>query len=264
MYGKVYIVGAGPGDPGLITLKALNAIQHADVVVYDRLVGTEVLNYCRKECDQIFVGKEDGYHPINQEAINNILITKARSGLSVVRLKGGNPFVFGRGFEETLELSKAGIKYEVIPGLTSGLSAPIYSGIPITQRELITQCVLVTAHESPDKPESQVDWEKLAGLRNTSLIIYMGASRIEKICSKLMEFGMDGAMPVAVIENGTLPIQRTITARLDGIAEKFKVNNFHSPVIIMISPAVALKEEPSWFEKEMLSHADIAVADKKE
>ncbi len=251
-YGKVYIVGAGPGDPDLITVKALKKLRQADVVVYDRLINNDLLSYCKKECEKIFVGKKSGYHPIEQECIIEILINKAKLGFNVARLKGGNPFVFGRGSEEAAALKKAGIDFEIIPGITSGLSAPIYSGIPITQRGLITQCILITAHECPDKPETQVEWEKLAKLKNANLIIYMGASRIERICSELIKHGMNPAMPVAVIENGTLPTQRTVTAKLDEIADEFKKQNFHPPVIIMISPTVALREEISWFEKEQL------------
>ena len=152
--GKVYITGAGPGDPELITLKALNKLKHADVVVYDRLINNDLLSYCKDGCEKIFVGKESGYHPIEQEKIIEILINKSKLGFTVVRLKGGNPFVFGRGSEEAAALKKAGIEFEIIPGLTSGLSAPVYSGIPITQRGLITQCVLITAHECPGKPET--------------------------------------------------------------------------------------------------------------
>ncbi len=257
--GKVYIVGAGPGDPGLITVKAMNKLKQADVVVYDRLINNDLLSYCRKDSGKIFVGKESGYHPIEQERITNILICKSKLGFNVVRLKGGNPFIFGRGSEEAAALKAAGIEYEIIPGITSGLSAPIYSGIPITQRGLITQCVLITAHESPGKPETQVDWEKLAKLKNTSLIIYMGASRIERICSELIKYGMDPAMPAAVIENGTLSMQRTITARLDTIAEEYKKLNLHPPVIIMISPTVLLRDEISWYEKMPLFNKRIAV-----
>jgi uroporphyrin-III C-methyltransferase len=248
-YGKVYIVGAGPGDPDLITLKALKRLKSADAVVYDRLIGNDLLSYCKPGCNKIFVGKESGHHLIEQERINEILIHNAKLGYNVVRLKGGNPFVFGRGSEEAAALKKAGIEFEVIPGITSGLSAPIYSGIPITQRGLITQCVLITAHESPDKPETQVEWKKLANLKNTNLIIYMGASRIERICNELIKHGMNAAMPAAVIENGTLPEQRTITGRLDEISKEFNKQNFHPPVIIMISPTVALRDDISWFEK---------------
>jgi uroporphyrin-III C-methyltransferase len=251
-YGKVYIVGAGPGDPDLITLKALKRLKQADAVVYDRLISDELLSYCKKGCEKIFVGKESGYHPIEQDCITEILISKAKLGLNVVRLKGGNPFVFGRGSEEAAAVKKAGIDFEIIPGITSGLSAPIYSGIPITQRGMITQCILITAHECPGKPDTQVEWEKLAKLKNANLIIYMGASRIEKISRELIRYGMSPSMPVAVIENGTLPNQRTVTARLDEIAKEFKNHNFHPPVIIMISPTVSLREEISWFEKEQL------------
>ena len=263
-YGNVYIVGAGPGDPDLITLKALKKLKLADIVVYDRLINNDLLSYCKIGCEKIFAGKESGNHPIEQEKIIEILINKSKLGFNVVRLKGGNPFVFGRGSEEAAALKRAGIHFEIIPGITSGLSAPIYSGIPITQRGMITQCVLITAHECPEKSETQVEWEKLAKLKNANLIIYMGASRIERICSELIKYGMNPAMPVAVIENGTLPNQRTVTAKLDEIAEEFKKQNFRPPVIIMISPTVALRDEISWFEKKKLSNKEIMVLNESE
>jgi len=250
--GKVFITGAGPGDPGLITLNALEKLKQADVVVYDRLINSKLLSFCNENCERVFVGKESGYHPIEQEKITEILINKSKLGLNVVRLKGGDPFVYGRGSEEALELKKAGIEFEIIPGITSGLAAPVYSGIPITQRGVITQCIFITAHESPDKPDKQVDWKKLAKLKNTSLIIYMGASRIEAISEELIKYGMDPAIPVAAIENATLPKQRTLTARLDKIAGKFKQQKFRSPVIIMVSPTVALREGISWYEKNTI------------
>jgi uroporphyrin-III C-methyltransferase len=251
-FGKVYIVGAGPGDPELITIKALNKLKEADVVVYDRLINDDLLDYCKIGCEKIFVGKESGYHPIKQEEITKILITKSKLGYDVVRLKGGNPFVFGRGSEEAAALKKEGIDFEIVPGITSGLSAPIYGGIPITHRGLITQCVLITAHECPSKPETQVDWEKLAKLKNANLIIYMGASRIEKICSELIKHGMSPSMPAAAIENGTMQNQRTITASLDNLAYEFRKENFKPPVIIMISPTVSLRNDVSWFEKTLI------------
>ncbi len=262
--GKVFIAGAGPGDPGLITLNALEKLKQADVVVYDRLINTKLLSFCNENCERVFVGKESGYHPIEQEKITEILINKSKLGLNVVRLKGGDPFVYGRGSEEVFELKKAGIEFEIIPGITSGLSAPVYSGIPITQRGLITQCIFITAHECPDKPGTQVDWDKLAKLKNTSLIIYMGASRIEAISENLIKYGMDPATPAAAIENGTLPKQRTLTARLDKIAEDFKQQNFQAPVIIMVSPTVALRESISWYEKKPLFNKRIAVAGAQE
>ena len=250
--GKVFIAGAGPGDPGLITLNALEKLKQADVVVYDRLINTKLLSFCNENCERVFVGKESGYHPIEQEKITEILINKSKLGLNVVRLKGGDPFVYGRGSEEAFELKKAGIEFEIIPGITSGLAAPVYSGIPITQRGVITQCIFITAHESPDKPDKQVDWEKVAKLKNTSLIIYMGASRIKAISDELIKYGMDPAIPAAAIENATLPKQRTLTARLDKIAGEFKQQNFHSPVIIMVSPTVAFREAISWYEKNTI------------
>ena len=261
--GKVYLVGAGPGDCGLLTVKGFEKLKTADVVVYDRLINNELLSCCKKDCEKIFVGKESGYHPIEQEKITEILLKKSQGGYNVVRLKGGNPFIFGRGSEEAIELKKAGIDYEIIPGITSGLAAPIYSGIPITQRGLITQCVFVTAHECPGKPGTQVEWEKLAKLKNTSLIIYMGASRIATISEKLIEYGMDPSMPAAVVENGTLPKQRTITGRLDSIPEIFKKENFHAPAIIIISPAISLRDEISWFEKKPLLNKRIVITGEK-
>lgn len=257
--GKVYIVGAGPGDPGLITVKGLEKLKQADVIVYDRLVNDDLLAYCREDCEKIFVGKESGYHSLEQEQITEILIRKSELGLVVVRLKGGNPFIFGRGSEEAIALRNAGIDFEIIPGITSGLSAPIYSGIPITHRGLITQCVLITAHESASKPGTQVEWDKLARLKNSTLIIYMGASRIENICNKLIKHGADPSTPAAVIENGTLPKQRTITGRLDRIAQEFKAKNFHAPAIIMIGPTVAMRDEISWYEKKPLFGKRIAM-----
>ncbi len=250
--GKVYLIGAGPGDPGLITVKGLEKLKQADVVVYDRLINDDLLSYCREGCERVFVGKESGYHPVEQELITDILIRKSRLGLVVARLKGGNPFVFGRGSEEAIALKEAGIDFEIIPGITSGLSAPIYSGIPITHRGLVTQCVLITAHESPDKPGTQVEWDKLARLKNTALVIYMGASRIENICKELIRHGADPSTPAAVIENGTLPKQRTITGQLDNIAGMFKANGFHAPAIIMISPTVAMREQLLWYESQPL------------
>ncbi len=250
--GKVYLVGAGPGDPGLLTIKGLEKLKLADVVVYDRLINDDLLSYCKADCERIFVGKESGYHPIEQEQISEIMTRKAELGLTVVRLKGGNPFVFGRGSEEAIALKDAGIDYEIIPGITSGLSAPVYSGIPVTHRGMITQCVLITAHESPDKKGTQVEWEKLAALKNSTLIIYMGASRIQSICNELMKYGMDPSMPSAVIENGTLPKQRTITGRLDSIAGKFEAKGFHAPAIIIISQTVSMRDRLSWFETRPL------------
>ncbi len=257
--GRVYLVGAGPGDPGLITVKGLEKLKQADAVVYDRLVNDDLLCYCREDCEKIFVGKESGFHPVEQEQITEILIRKSELGLDVVRLKGGNPFIFGRGSEEAIALARAGIDFEIIPGITSGLSAPVYSGIPITHRGMITQCVLITAHESPGKPGTQVEWDKLAKLKNSTLVIYMGASRIENICRELISHGADPSTPAAVIENGTLPSQRTITARLDNIADEFKANGFHAPAIIMISPTVAMRNEISWYENKPLFGKRIAL-----
>ncbi len=251
--GTVYIVGAGPGDPSLITVKASEKLKQADVVVYDRLINNELLSYCKKNCEKIFVGKESGYHPIEQEKITEILIKKSKLGLEVVRLKGGDPFIFGRGSEEAIELSKAGIIFEIIPGITSGIAASIYCGIPVTQRDLVTQCVFITAHESPDKIGTQIEWEKLAKMKNTSIIIYMGASKIKMISQTLIDHGMNPQIQAAVIENATLPEQRSIISTLEKIPDKFEEQNFHAPVIIMISPTIPIKNEISWWERKKLN-----------
>lgn len=262
--GKVFLVGAGPGDKGLITIKALEKLKEADVVVYDRLINEELLSFCRKECEIIFVGKESGFHLIDQESISNILIQKSLEGKNVVRLKGGNPFVFGRGSEEAMALKKEGIPFEVVPGVTSGVAAPMYSGIPVTHRGLITQCIFITAHECPTKPGTQVEWNKLAKLKNTSLVIYMGASRIEKLTEKLIENGMDPETPAAAIENGTLPNQRTLTAKLVNIASQFRRKKFHAPVIIIISPTVKFRNDISWYEKKPLYNKRVVIAGSNE
>ncbi|MFC2084049.1 uroporphyrinogen-III C-methyltransferase [Bacteroidota bacterium] len=257
--GMVYILGAGPGDPGLLTIKGLEKLKLADVVVYDRLINNELLNYCKTDCEKIFVGKEAGFHLVEQNRITGILINKSNLGLTVVRLKGGNPFVYGRGSEEAIALRKAEIDFEIIPGITSGLAAPIYSGIPITHRGLVSQCIFITGHESTDGLETQVEWDKLAKLKYTSLIIYMGATRIELISETLMKHGMNPETPVAVIENGTLSNQKTITSNLNNISDTFKQNNLRSPCIIIISPTVPLREEISWWEKKALYNKRIVI-----
>ncbi len=259
--GKVYIVGGGPGDPGLITVKARNKLESADVIVYDRLVHNGLLAYCRDNAEKIFVGKEPGCHRVKQEEINRVLVNKAKQGLKVVRLKGGNPFIFARGSEEASALKNEGVEFEIIPGISSGTAAPIYSGIPITQRGVVTQCVLLTAHESPDKQSSQVEWKTLAKLKNTSFMIYMGASRIEKISSTLIENGLNPETPVAVIENATLSKQRTITGKLKDIAGKFRKDNLKAPVIIMISPTVEYRKDIAWWEKKPLYNKTVILTE---
>lgn len=247
--GKVCIAGAGPGDPGLITVKACERLKQADVVVYDRLINDDLLGYCKSDAEKIYVGKDPNHHCIKQDEINKILIEKAKAGNEVVRLKGGNPFIFARGSEEAIALKKAGIEFEIIPGITAGFAAPIYSGIPITERGVVTQCVLLTAHESPEKVNTQVEWEKLSKLKNTTFLMYMGASKIKMIAETMMAHGLDGQTPVAVIENATLPEQRTLTSTVENVAEEFNENNFKSPCIIMISPSVERRNEISWWEK---------------
>ncbi|OGU10624.1 MAG: uroporphyrinogen-III C-methyltransferase [Ignavibacteria bacterium GWB2_35_12] len=250
--GIVYLVGAGPGDAGLITVKGLNCLKEADVVLYDHLANVFLLSECNKECEKIFVGKEDGLHHVLQEDTINILIEKANEGKKVVRLKGGDPLIFGRGSEEAIALKEAGIDFEIIPGVTAASGASAYAGIPLTHRNLITQCVFVTAHEQSDKNSPQVDWELLGKMKNTTLVIYMGVSQIQYVVEKLINVGMSGSSTAAVIENGTLNSQRTFVTSLSELYRVVQSNYIKAPSIFIISPAVEYHEQLDWFEKKPL------------
>ena len=247
-YGKVYLAGAGPGEEDLITLKALNAIKNADVILYDKLANPNLLNYAKDDTEKIFVGKESGHHYVKQEDTIALIIQKAKEGKTTLRLKGGDPLIFGRGAEEAFALMKEGIEFEFIPGITSGLAAAMYSGIPPTCRDSVTQTVLITAHENPKKPGMQVDWENLAKLKHTNLIIYMGVMRMSKISSSLIEFGMDADTPIAIVTNATLPHQETHTSTLDKVGECIEKNNIKPPAIFIIGPTVSMREELKWFD----------------
>lgn len=262
--GIVYLIGAGPGDPGLITVKGIEKIREADVILYDNLANKEFLSQASDKAELIFVGKQAGKHFVKQEKTIEILIQKAKEGKKVVRLKGGDSLIFGRGSEEALELKKEGLPYEIIPGITAGSAASTYAGIPLTHRNLVTQCIFITAHEMPDKPERQVEWKKLAGLKNTNLLIYMGASRLPMIVKTLIENGMDKDMPAAVIENGTLPNQRVLTAKLYEMPDKVKEGGFKPPIIFMIGPTVAIREEMKWIEGKQLYGKKIVVTRAKD
>ncbi|MFC2130440.1 uroporphyrinogen-III C-methyltransferase [Bacteroidota bacterium] len=251
-YGKVYIAGAGPGDAGLITVKAMECLRNCDVIFFDRLANTELLMEARDDSEKIFVGKEAGHHYVSQEKTIELLIEKAKEGKKVLRLKGGDPLIFGRGAEEAIALRNEDIEFEFIPGITAGAAAATYAGIPFTHRNMVTQSVFITAHESPDKPESQVEWKHLAKMKNTNLIIYMGVSALPQIVKTLIKYGMDKNIPAALIENGTLPIQRTITSELRRIPKKMLANNIKPPVIFFIGPTVAFHEKLKWFENKPL------------
>ena len=261
--GKVYLVGAGPGDPGLLTLKAKECIEKGDVVVYDYLANRVFLGYARKDAELIYVGKEGGRHTMSQEKINELIVGKAKEGLKVVRLKGGDPFIFGRGGEEAQELVKAGIPFEIIPGVTSAIAVPAYAGIPLTHRDYTSTVAFITGHEDPTKETSHIEWDKLATGAGT-LVFLMGVGNLAKIASSLMEHGRSPKTPVAVIRAGTVPEQRTVTGSLDKIAEIAKQGKIRPPAIIVVGDVVRLRQELNWFEEKPLFGKRIVVTRARE
>ncbi len=256
--GKVYLVGAGPGDPGLMTRRALDLIAAADAILYDRLIPAGALDGARPEAELRYVGKRPGAPSLTQEAINALLIEHARSGRSTVRLKGGDPFVFGRGGEEAQALAGVDVPFEVVPGVTSGVAAPAYAGVPVTHRDDASAVALVTGHEDPAKPESVLDWEALAAFPGT-LVLYMGVGRLAQIAERLVAAGRSAEEPVAVIERGTLPRQRTVSGRLSDIARRVKEAGVRAPAITVVGPVARLREEIAWFERRPLFGLTVAV-----
>lgn len=245
--GRVYLVGAGPGDPELITLKGLRCLRVADVVVYDRLISPYLLDEAPSQAERVFVGKEPGCHSMQQEAITALLITYARQGRLVVRLKGGDPFVFGRGGEEALALADAGIPFEVVPGVSSAIAVPAYAGIPVTHRDYASSVTIVTGHEQHAHVSSAVNWETLAKVGGT-LVIMMGVEALAHITQQLLVGGLSPDTAAAVIQQGTVPQQRVITAALVNIAERARLAKVKSPAIIVIGAVVTLSEALAWFE----------------
>jgi uroporphyrin-III C-methyltransferase len=244
--GKVYLVGAGPGDPELITVKGLRCLRVAEVVVYDRLVNPALLDEVAVAARRIFVGKQPGRCSLRQGEINALLIEQARLGRIVVRLKGGDPFVFGRGGEEALALAEAGIAFEVVPGITSAIAVPAYAGIPVTQRGQSGMLTIVTGHETPEHAAPLVDWEALAKLDGT-LVILMGVATLPTISQRLLAAGLASTTPVAVIEQGTVPQQRMVTGPLAEIAGRATIAGLRSPAVIVIGRVVDLSALLSWF-----------------
>ncbi|MCI0818375.1 MAG: uroporphyrinogen-III C-methyltransferase, partial [Chloroflexi bacterium] len=254
--GIVYLVGAGPGDPGLITVAGLDRIREADVIVYDRLISERLLDYARADAELIYVGKVPGQvsgadvsH--DQDAINQILADKAREGRRVVRLKGGDPFVFGRGGEEAEALRAAGIPFEIVPGITSAVAVPAYAGIPVTHRGVAASFAVITGHEEPGKPQSAVDWSHLAAAVDT-LVFLMGVKNLPEIVTNLVANGRPETTPVAVIRWGTTPEQSTVTGTLADIAERVAEAGLTPPAITVVGEVVRLRENLSWFEDRPL------------
>jgi len=262
--GVVHLVGAGPGDPGLLTARALELIAAADVILYDRLIPVTALDGARPDAELIYVGKEGRGPQMPQEEIDRLLVEHGRAGKRVVRLKGGDPFVFGRGGEEALVLRAAGVSFEVVPGVTSGVAAPAYAGIPVTHRERASAVALITGHEDPDKPESAIDWPALAAFPGT-LVFYMGVKQLPRIAEQLIAGGRAVDEPAAVVERGTLPGQRTVVATLATIAERAAQEAIRPPSITVVGPVAALRDEGiGWFEERPLYGRTVAVTRARE
>jgi uroporphyrinogen III methyltransferase/synthase len=255
--GIVHLVGAGPGDPGLLTLRAVELLAAADVVLYDRLIGAGALDHA-PDAELIYVGKQGGGPQMPQEEINRLLLEHARAGRRVVRLKGGDPFVFGRGGEEALLLREAGIDVEVVPGVTAGVAAPAYAGIPVTHRDLASGVAFVTGHEDPQKPDTAIDWAALARFPGT-LVFYMGVRALPRIAERLVAEGRPASEPVAVVERGTLPGQRTLVATLADVAERAAAAGIRAPAITLVGPVASLHEPLAWLERRPLHGRTVAV-----
>jgi len=256
--GKVYLVGAGPGDPGLITVRGMACLRRAEVLVYDRLVNDQLVSEAPESAERVYVGKQAGHHTLRQSEINALLVDRARSGRTVVRLKGGDPFVFGRGGEEAAELAAHGIPFEVVPGVTAGVAAPAYAGIPVTHRGVASAVTFVTGHEDPDKPESDLDWDALAGMKGT-LVFFMGVGNLPKIVHALMTRGRDPNTPAAAIAQGTGPGQHTATGTLENLVRKVEEARIEPPALIVVGDVVELRDRLAWFERRPLFGRRIAV-----
>ncbi len=245
--GEVYLVGAGPGDPDLITFKALRLMQKADVVLYDRLLGDGILNLVRREAERIYVGKREGDHAVPQESISEMLVRLAKEGKRVLRLKGGDPFIFGRGGEEIERLAEERIPFQVVPGVTAAAGCAAYAGIPLTHRDHAQSCLFITAHGRDGVVE--LDWTQV--LRpNQTIAVYMGLRLLPTLMQAFLEHGADPAMPVAVVEKGTRPDQRVITGTIGDIAGKVQAAGLQSPAMIIIGTVITLRDKLAWYLPE--------------
>lgn len=245
MIGKVYLVGAGPGDPKLITLRAVELLKIADVVLYDRLVSKKILAMVPKKAKKVYVGRDVGDDYLHQESTNDLMVKYVKTKKNIVRLKGGDPIIFGRGGEEAEYLKKKKIKFEIIPGITSGIGSATYAGIPLTHRKFASSVVFVTGHEDLQKSEDKVRWKKLAKSVDT-IVIMMGLSRIGIICKQLIEGGMNKKTPVAVIQEGTTPQQKMITGNVSNISKLVTQKKIRPPSIIIIGKVVNLSKVIGW------------------
>jgi uroporphyrinogen III methyltransferase/synthase len=256
--GIVYLVGAGPGDPGLMTARSLELIGSADAIYYDRLIPPGALDGAREDAELVYVGKAPGKPSMPQEEIGERLIEAARSGKSVVRLKGGDPFVFGRGGEEGEALREAGIEFELVPGITAGVAASAYAGIPVTHRDDASAVAFVTGHEDPEKEESALDWEALARFPGT-LVFYMGVKRLADNAQALIAAGRDTDEPAAAVERGTMEGQRTVVATLGTLADAVERERIGAPALIVVGPVVTKRESLAWLERRPLHGKRVVV-----
>ena len=244
--GEVYLVGAGPGDPELLTLKALRLMQQADVVIYDRLVSDPIMELCRRDAEKIYVGKARSNHAVPQEGINALLVKYAQEGKRVCRLKGGDPFIFGRGGEEIEELFAAGVAFQVVPGITAASGCSAYAGIPLTHRNYAQSVRFLTGHLKEGSPE--LPWSELV-YENQTLVLYMGLVGLEKICQKLIAHGQRPDMPVALVSKGTTPEQKVVVGTLADIASKVTEHQIQAPTLTIIGEVVKLREQLQWHER---------------
>jgi len=247
--GKVFLVGAGPGDLKLLTIKGMQCISEADVIIYDRLVNPTLLNYAKQNAELIYAGKSPGRHALTQDEINSILVQRVQEGKSVVRLKGGDPFVFGRGGEEVEMLKEHGISYEIVPGITSAIAAAEYAGIPLTHRNYASSFAVITGHETDVKENQRISWDNIANGADT-LVFLMGMRNLSVIVERLINHRRDRNEPIALIRWGTTPEQKTLVGTLADIVEKAEAEKFESPAVIVVGEVVTLREKLAWFEKK--------------
>ena len=248
--GKVYIIGAGPGDPGLITLKAVECLRLADVVIYDNLVNEELLKYAPVHARFIYAGKKGGDHTLSQDKINELLVKEGLDGNIVARLKGGDPFIFGRGGEEAEVLAAEGVPFEVIPGVTSAIAVPAYAGIPLTHRGLTSTVAFITGHEDPTKEKSDIDWQALVGIG--TLVFLMGVKNLGQITEALISRGKSPDTPAALIRRGTTPRQQVLFGTLSTIVGLAQTKHFKPPAILVVGQVVDLKDTLRWFDTKPL------------
>ncbi len=260
---KVYLIGAGPGDMGLLTLKGKAILEKADVVVYDALANAGMLNFARKDAELIYVGKRANNHALPQDGINALIIEKAKEGKVVARLKGGDPYIFGRGGEEAEELLEAGVPFEEVPGISSTIAGPAYAGIPLTHRSFASSVTLITGHENPDKPGSVHNWDALAKSAST-LVFVMGMKNLPEITKNLMAAGMDASTPAALVHWGTTAHHRSLVATLDTLHAESQKQGFTNPSVIVVGHVVSLRDKLNWFEQKPLLGKGIVVTRARE